>query len=235
MKAKLNIRLLSTLPRVLRMTHAEVSEQSGISIACWYRLVKDPEKITVQQLLGIANGLRIPVGQFFTFGKADIIGVREDYILLTGYQNCYYDSDAVNRRIGEGTATSWRDAAAAVGMHWTNVSSSLLAVSRTPVTRLMTLCEAFNFDLFEFLVDPNKGTHKKRDGRRSYGDSKEQRDDDAESLRSEIATLHGDIKALTATVEELTRKYEDLLERHTKLEHTVNEDMRRPVDVAADT
>lgn len=215
MKTKLNTHLLSTLPRVMRMTNNEVSDASGISIACWYRLLKAPEKITVQQLLGLANGLLVPVSRFFSPGRGDITDRREDYVMKTGYQNCYYDSDAVRRRIGEGTATSWREAADAVGMHWTNVSASLLAVSRTPVTRLLALCETFGFDPFDFLVDPN------RDPGRRHGTAADGRRFD--ELTEEVAGLRRDVKALAETVAGLTKKYEDLLEAHRILLDRFNE------------
>lgn len=210
MKAKLNTHLLSTLPRVLRMTHNEVADASGISIAHWYRLVKKPDKITVQQLIDLANGLYVPVSKFFSFDKADVVGVREDYI-LRNYQNCYYDSEAVHSRIGRGTATSWREAADAVGMHWTNVASSLLAVSRTPVTRLLDLCDAFDFDLFDFLVDPNREPKKRKTAKQTA----EAVGDDA--LRAEVRELTGKLADMNAAVSDLTARFDDLLKRHTAL------------------
>ena len=206
MKAKLNTHLLSTLPRVLRMTNDEVAAASGISIAQWYRLVKHPEKLTIQQLLDLANGLQIPVSRFFSTGKADVVGMREDYVINSEYQKCYYDSDAVSKKVGKGTATSWREAAAAVGMHWTNVAASLLAVSRTPVSRLLVLCDTFNFNLFEFLIDPNKDVKS----------TKHKGGSDA-ALRADIAALNGRIDSLNATVSDMTEKYAALLERHNKL------------------
>ena len=210
MKAKLNTHLLSTLPRVLRMTNDEVAAASGISIAQWYRLVKHPEKLTIQQLLDLANGLQIPVSRFFSTGKADVVGMREDYVMNSDYQKCYYDSDAVSKKVGKGTATSWREAAAAVGMHWTNVAASLLAVSRTPVSRLLVLCDTFNFNLFEFLIDPNKGTKTKRGKDVSH---------------AEIAELNKKIDSLNATIKDLVEKYTNLLERHNKLERIVQDYM----------
>lgn len=229
MKTKLNIQLLTTLPRVLRMTHNEVSEASGISIACWYRIAKNPEKITVQQLLGLSNGIHIPVSCFFSSDKACLIGVREDYI-LQDYQNCYYDSEAVRRRIGEGSTTSWRKAAEAVGMHWTNVSSSLLAVSRTPVVRLLALCEAFNFNLFDFLIDPNKNPKHRRANRQHAS-----QDGDDAALHQEIATLHQEIDKLDAAVDDLTKKFQSMLERHNRLEQILCEHFKAPIDTAADS
>lgn len=211
MNPKLNTHLLSSLPRVLRMTHNEVSEASGISIACWYRLIKQPDRITVQQLISLANGLHIPVSLFFSTDETDIIGVRDDYVMQLNYQNCYYDSEAVHRRIGEGTATSWRDAAEAVGMHWTNVSASLLAVSRTPVTRLMALCETFHFDIFEFIVDPNKGAIRRHVGTPSAPAG------GSDGLVKEIKSLKEDVHRLSETVKDLSRRYEDLFKTHKDL------------------
>ena len=216
MKAKLNIHLLSTLPRVLRMTHNEVSEASGISIAQWYRLAKTPDKITVQQLLGLANGLSVPVSRFFSFGKTEIIGMREDYV-IPNYQKCYYDSEAVQQRIGRGTATSWREAAETIGMHWTSVSASLLAVSHTPVVRLLTICETFHFDPFEFLIDPNVGEPKRK---RNAPPSPGSNDD---NLRDEIATLRKNVADLTNTVSALSDKYASLFEAHKLLLDRFNE------------
>ena len=202
MKSTLNTHLLSSLPRVLRMTHREVSDASGISIACWYRLVKNPEKITVQQLLNLSNGLCVPVRLFFSSNKTDFVGVREDYILPSSvYLECYYDSEAVQQRIGNGTATSWRDAATAVGMHWTNAAKSLLAVSRTPVVRLLDLCKAFDFNLFEFLIDPNK----KRQG------------EIKSAPLSDIADLRQQICSLSRSIDEIADKYQTLQTMHNAL------------------
>lgn len=214
MKAKLNTHLLSTLPRVLRMTNDEVAAASGISIAQWYRLVKHPEKLTIQQLLDLANGLQIPVSRFFSTGKADVVGMREDYVINSDYQKCYYDSDAVSKKVGKGTATSWREAAAAVGMHWTNVAASLLAVSRTPVSRLLVLCDTFNFNLFEFLIDPNKEEKKVKRG--------------GATMSADIAALNVRIDTLNTTVSDMTEKYAALLERHNKLLERFN-DLERSV------
>lgn len=217
------------------MTHNEVADASGISIAHWYRLVKKPDKITVQQLIDLANGLYVPVSKFFSFDKADVVGVREDYI-MQDYQNCYYDSEAVHSRIGRGTATSWREAADAVGMHWTNVAPSLLAVSRTPVTRLLDLCDAFDFNIFDFLVDPNREPKKRKTTRQveAGGD---------EALRAEVKELTGKLADLNASVSDITRKYDDLLKRHTalldrhnSLERTVREHLGldNRIGIAAD-
>lgn len=222
MKTTLNIRLLSTLPRVLRMTHKEVSDASGISIACWYRLVKNPQKITIQQLLDLSNGLYIPVRLFFSTDKTDFVGVREDYILSSAvYLKCYYDSDAVHRHIGSGTATSWRDAAVAVGMHWTNVAQSLLAVRRTPVARLLELCKAFNFNLFEFLIDPNtQQTDKAVEG--------------GNALRQQIADLSRSVADVMEKYKTLQAKHNALLKRHNELEKSFHDYLGSRLGMAAE-
>lgn len=189
------------------MTHNEVAEASGISIACWYRLYKEPDRLTIQQLISLANGLHIPAHLFFSLDDTDVIGVREDYIKKVNYQKCYYDSNAVRKRIGEGTENSWRKTAKAIGMHWTNVSSSLLAVSRTPVVRLLTFCEKFGFNLFEFLIDPN--TESRETQRQEH---------EGTDMHQEIAALNEKIDNLNAMVDNLTSKYEALLMRVERFE-----------------
>lgn len=154
---QLNEHLLKSLPQVLGMTHADVATAAGIANTTWYRLIKDPQKFTVQQLLYLSNGLHIPVSKFFC-RQSDAVGKREDYVVNIDYKTCYYNSDAVSKLIKEKTTISWRDAADAMGVHVLRVKESLLAVHRLPVVRLIIFCDFFNLDLFNYIIDPNSAT-----------------------------------------------------------------------------
>lgn len=220
MRTTLNHLLLSTLPRVLRMTHAEIADTCSLAIATWYRITREPQKITVQQLLALANGLHVPIRKFFTIGKTNVIGVREDYVVTDGYQKCYYDSDAITKVIGNGAATSWKDAARAVGMHWTNVTASLMAVHRTPVTRLLSLCEAFHWEPFDFLIDPNEVTANRSRKKRMGPGAKEV--PTVEALRAEILELKADVARTLSIIQQLQEKYDTLLEAHNTLARRVS-------------
>lgn len=154
---QLNEHLLKSLPQVLGMTHADVATAAGIANTTWYRLIKDPQKFTVQQLLYLSNGLHIPVRKFFC-RQFDTVGKREDYVVNIDYKTCYYNSDAIGKLIKEKTTISWRDAADAIGVHALRVKESLLAVHRLPVTRLIIFCDFYGLDLFDCIIDPNSPT-----------------------------------------------------------------------------
>lgn len=203
---RLNTLLLSALPSVLCMTHNEVSSAAGISIACWYKIVKEPERISVQQLLGLANGLSVPVRRFFSPDGADIVGTREDYILRSGYLTCYYDTDAVRRRTDRESAKAWHDAAGSVGIRWNGMAASLLTVSRTPVVKLLTFCKVLGLDVFEFIVDPNRTDTAGEDA----------------GLHRELGELRNDIRELSESVRSLKEKFDTLLLAQRELERRMD-------------
>lgn len=181
---QLNENLLKELPRVLSMTHGAISAQSNIAIATWYRIVQTPSKISVQQLLDLANVLHIPVSHFISNYDENVINQREDYIIYSGYQNCYYDRDAIQKVISSGMISSYRDAAPFVGLHPNRVKESLLAIHRLPVARLLKFCTTFTLNVFDFIVDPNSPN----------ANIKEQKEITAQS--SEYAAILHDIATL---------------------------------------
>lgn len=151
---QLNEKLLKELPRILNMTNGAISEKSNIAISTWYRIVQTPSKISVHQLIDLANGLHIPVSRFFS----SELGKREDYIVCDNFKECYYNGEAIQKVVKSGVVSSYKDAATTVGVHPNRVKESLLAVHRLPVTRLLNFCNAFTLNFFEFIVDPNLET-----------------------------------------------------------------------------
>lgn len=153
---QLNENLFKALSQALRMTYKEISTQSGISITTLYRIIAMPIKISVQQLIDLANGLSIPVSRFISEDDSkEPIGQREDYIKSDDYKFCFYDKRAMQKVIDSDTILSYRDIASIVGLHPNRVKESLLAEHRLPVTRLLDFCNATKMDFFYFLVDPN--------------------------------------------------------------------------------
>lgn len=151
---QLNEPLLQNLPQVLGLSHVDVATAAGIASTTWYRLIKEPQKVTVQQLLNLSNGLHIPVRRFFCRQSVDI-GKCDDYVVNYGYKTCYYDSDAVRKSIKEKTTISWCAAADATGINVFRLKESLFVVHRLPVVRLIIICDSFDLNLFDYLVDPN--------------------------------------------------------------------------------
>lgn len=151
---KLNENLFKNLACALRMTYKEISSQSNISMTTLYRIIETPSKISVQQLIDLANGLCVPVSRFFSKDSKEPVGGREDYIEFNHYKFCFYDKDAMQKVIDSSIVSSYRDIASIVGLHPNRVKESLLAEHRLPVTRLLNLCDNLKIDFFNFVIDP---------------------------------------------------------------------------------
>lgn len=152
---KLNENLFKNLASTLRMTYKEISSQSNISMTTLYRIIETPSKISVQQLIDLANGLSVPVSRFFSKDSKETVGEREEYINLNHYKFCFYDKSAMQKVIDSDTFSSYRDIASVVGLHPNRVKESLLAEHRLPVTRLLNFCDNLKIDFFYIVVDPN--------------------------------------------------------------------------------
>lgn len=160
---QLNENLFKGMAHVLRMSYKEISTQSGISITTLYRIIETPLKISVQQLIDLANGLCVPVSRFFSQNSMEEVGEREDYINSNYYKLCFFDKSAVQRIIESDTVSSYRDIASVVGLHPNRVKESLLAEHRLPVTRLLNFCDNLNIDFFSIVVDPNSISAKAKE------------------------------------------------------------------------
>ena len=199
---RLNTRLVKNLSKVLFMPAAEIIAATGMNRSTWYRIVESPHIVTVQQLLVVADSLHIPARRFFSTGRTDVIGKRDDYI-TEDYEPCRYDADTLRDIVDSRADLSWKMVADATGVTRDNLRLSLLAVTHTPVVRFLKACEVWGIDPFTILVDPNPEPvpESKRKARRQ-----EQPD-----LHAEIGELRSDIRTLSESIDDLTRKYEALL------------------------
>lgn len=208
---RLNEKLISSLGNVIFMATAEMIATTAIPNSTFYRIMQTPAAISIQQLLAIANALHIPVRRFFSTDMVDYVGKREDYI-TDPYEPCYYDEAALQELVESSRDITWQKAAKATGINYTNLRKSLLAATRTPVTRFLTVCDVFDIDPFSILVDPNSGIRTRRkDGRQEGGEP------------AELAELKENIRKLSCKVEDLMAKYENLFEAHKTLMRRLDE------------
>lgn len=204
---KLNTRLIGTLSSVLYIPAGEILDSTGISTGTWYRIMKEPDILTIQQLLAIANGLHIPVKRFFYTGSMLLVGHRDDYI-TDSYQECRYDSDVLQEFMTTSNNATWKHAAEIIGVTRDNLRNSLLGARRTPVTRFLQVCNIFGIDPFTILIDPNPEQTTKG-GRHTKSVPP--------SFSAEISKLRQDMTKLSDTVADLTRKYDQLQQQLDEL------------------
>ena len=77
---RLNTSIFPVLSQVLGISKTDLIARTSISSSTYYRIVRSPDSITVQQLLSLANGLHIPLSRFFYEYRDDIVERREDYV-----------------------------------------------------------------------------------------------------------------------------------------------------------
>lgn len=206
-KVRFNTQLISSLGSVLRMSAAEMMDAVSIPSTTWYRLMKAPSDITIQQLLAIANGLHIPVRHFFSEGDVSIIGQREEYV-TEPYTPCSYDADALQNLISDSPDNTWKHAAEITGMVPYRLKDSLTGSTRTPVRRFLLVCETFHIDPFAVLIDPNPATGKQRKTAARRSDI---------TILEEITRLRNTIDKLASKIDELSSKYDELSVKYDKL------------------
>ena len=223
---KVNTKLIATLSSVLYVPPSDIMNASGITSTTWYRIMQQPDIITIQQLLGIANGMHIPVSRFFYTGSTLLLGHRDDYI-TEPYLECYYDPEALQEYVASNDGATWMQAAKIIGVSRDNLRNSLLGTRRTPVTRFLQVCNIFGTNPFMYLVDPNPETTTKSGGSKP-GQA---------SFIVELKKIRQDVTKLSATVADLSRKYDKLLEQLEELSgksrrevhvHIVAEDIPDP-------
>lgn len=192
--------------------------------------MRRPTGITIQQLLAIANGLHVPVRRFFSTDKTDLIGQRDNYI-AEPYQKCHYDDTVLHEFVqNSATTATWKKAAEATGMSYSRLRNSLLAITRTPVTRFLTVCNVFGINPFTILIDPNPDLLSQKDKRMPGTQNM--------ALRREIELLQKNIDTLNSTVADLEKKYKVLLQAHDALLHSINvniDTINSNIDIAADS
>ena len=208
-KIHLNTELITSLKSILHMPSFKIIEAVSISCTTWYEIMNKPEKITTQKLLAIANGLHIPVRRFFSSDKSNEIGRRDDYI-IDNYQPCHYDANALKSVVNNRPDITWQKAAKATGMTYYNLQKSLLAETRLPVTRLLKVCEVFELDPFNVIVDPNPPHAYKMENERTIITLREY-----ETILSNIAAIQREMTNFKVLLEETKR---DIAELGKKLE-----------------
>lgn len=217
---RLNLKLIKGLNRVMMLSPGDMIIATHIASTTWYRIMQSPANISVQHLLCIANGLHIPVRRFFSSSPTDMVGLRDDY-LMEPYSDCHYDDAALQLIVETRREATWKRAAEATGLTRSHLRNSLLAVTRTPVTRFLKVCEAFEIDPFTILIDPNPGPRRKRGT--TPGSS-------TNDFSAEIADLRHRITELSDTVADLTTKYNDLLNAHEALARSIQVNIQNFTD-----
>lgn len=205
-RVKLNEELIKSLDSVLDKNWARLRRETGISRSTFYRQKDNPTGINMEQLLAIANGLKIPVSRFFYTGNTYTVGKKEDYV-IDPYLPCRYDYEPLHVIIKNRRDVTW-----VKGYEYTNITEdnlkNSLAKNDVPVNRLLDFCNGFGIDPFVAIIDPNpkeKPKRKKADDTMIAGIT---------AMGEEIAKLNASVVNLTVKYQDVADKYDDMLKRY---------------------
>ena len=201
---KLNQELICTLNSVLGISPELIWTSANITRGTWYNIMRKPGDISIEQLLGISNGQKIPVRRFFYTTHEHVVGKKDDYI-VEPYMECSYNASVLHEIINTHSDATWQKAAKVVDLSPSRLRNSLLAITRTPVSRFLIVCETFGIDPFTILIDPNP--EYRNTGKRSKS-----------AFLAEINALRQQVASLNANTSDLNSKYADLAGKYDGLQ-----------------
>lgn len=226
---RLNTKLLMTLNHVIGMTNSAIMEATGINNTTWYTILRNPNCITIQQLLAVANGLKIPVSRFFTTESYDMIERPDDYVTHP-YISCYYDGEAF-RHIINTTPVTWTKLSELTGVTRGHARNSLLSATRLPVSRFLKVCEGFSIEPFTILIDPNPAlTKTKSKHGRTANDIKNIPPTNFAALHNTINQLRTELENARQLIEENRQLIHDLTHQCQSLQNA-QETLARRINV----
>ena len=199
----LNEELIKSLDSVMDRNWSRLRKETGISRSTFYRMKGAPTGINMEQLLAIANGLKIPVSHFFYTGNTHTVGKKVDYV-TEPYLQCHYDYETLRHIIGNRRDITWVKGYEYTGITEDNLKNSLMK-DDVPVNRLLDFCNGFGTDPFTVIIDPNP---KERPKRRKADDT---------ALLAEVASMRKEIDKLTATANALSDSYKDLASKYDSI------------------
>ena len=226
-KWSFNSLLFSRLSDVLDISGTEIARRCGITQQVLSRYTTNEVVVSVQVLIKICNALRMPCYYFVSEDNNHLLPNRESATIVAEYwQPISWDCQAVEHTFGDGDGRIyWKDVAEAMGVSLQKPHDRFLLITRFPITDFLATCSHLDISPFRFLIDNNRNEIKQRNKRRALPTL---------GLSAEIAALRKQIEDLSKTTLDLTKKYQALLDRHNRLERTVNDFLRNNVGIAAD-
>lgn len=236
---RLNLKLLTNISHIAGRRHSEIMEATNIGNGTFYGILQKPEAITVQQLLSISNGLRIPISRFFSTDNLDLLEPSDEYV-LQHYIPCIYKGDVL-QHYADARIIQWKDIATFTGVSRNHVRDSLLFKARLPVERLLTVVNHYHINLFQVLIDPNPSAEQVKKQKQKFKRIQAIPPTDFTTLHQIIDQLRTDLDNARRiiddnrrVIDQLTTQYNSLQSKHEVLEKRIN-NATNNTSIAAET
>lgn len=154
--------LLSKLSDVLDISVTEIARRCNINQPVLYHNIKGDVEMTVQSLIRICNGLRIPSHFFISENDNHIIPTRETATIEADrWKNISWNSKVVEKTFGDGDGKIyWKDVASVMKVTAQKPHERFLLRTRFPINSFLNTCNHYSISPFLFLSDQNKPAEK---------------------------------------------------------------------------
>ena len=215
-----NRMLFTQLSDVLDLSFAKIADRCGLRQQVLSRYVTGEIELSLQVLIQLCNGLRMPICYFISENGNHIIPNREAATLpLAQWQPITWNHQAAELTFGDGEGKIyWKDVAAVMGVSSQKPHERFLLRKRFPIEGFLATCTHYQISPFKFLVDPNLEAGIQ--GSTSQGAAvphPSKRRSTADTSRADFVALTRKLDDLNASVLDLTKKVESLLAVHEAL------------------
>lgn len=157
-KWSFNKHFLEKLSDVLDISVNEISRRSNVNQPVLYHIIKGDTEMSVQVLLKVCNGLRIPSRYFICEDNNYIIPTRETATIEADHwTDISWSADAVEGTFGDAEGQiNWKYVANVMGVTSQKPHVRFLLRTRFPIGGFLETCNYYNLSPFIFLNDPNR-------------------------------------------------------------------------------
>ena len=221
-----NRKLFTQLSDVLDISFAKIAEQCGLRQQVLSRYVTGEIELSLQVLIQLCNGLRIPIYYFVSENGNHVIPNREFATLpQTQWQPITWNHQAAELIFGDGEGKIyWKDVAVVMGVSSQKPHERFRLRRRFPIENFLTVCTHYQISPFKFLVDPNHEVGKQGNTSQGVAASRFSKGRfETNTSYADYVTLTRKLDNLTAAVLDLTKKLEPLLAAHKAFVRSIQE------------
>lgn len=152
-----NRKLFTQLSDVLDLSFAKIAERCGLRQPVLSRYVTGEIELSLQVLIQLCNGLRMPIYYFVSENGNDFFPTRETATLSAEYwKPIRWDAAVIDSVFGDGVGRIyWKDVSKMMGVSSQKAHPRFLLQTRFPITDFLSVCSKYDISPYTFLIDSN--------------------------------------------------------------------------------
>ena len=155
-----NRKLLTQLSDILDISFTKIAERCGLTQQVLSRYVTGEIEVSLQVLIQLCNGLRMPINYFVSENGKDYFPTRETATIAQElWKPIEWNATVIDSIFGDGAGRIyWKDVSKIMGVSSQKAHPRFLLQTRFPITVFLSVCSKFDISPFTFLIDSNNTT-----------------------------------------------------------------------------